>query len=111
MLSLRDLNRTLLLRQHLLRRTSMPALGMVEHLLGLQAQENLPPYLSLAARLDDFDPLELSGAIERREAVRFLTMRGTIHVLTPDDALSLRGVGAGRARPAEREQPEQQARP
>ena len=90
MLSLRDLNRTLLRRQHLLERTSMPALAMVEHLVGLQAQENLPPYLSLAARIDDFDPQELSDAIERRDAVRFLTMRGTIHVLTPDDALSLR---------------------
>ncbi len=63
---------------------------MVEHLIGLQAQENLPPYLSLAARIDDFDPHELSDAIERRDAVRLLTMRGTIHVLTPDDALSLR---------------------
>jgi hypothetical protein len=86
----RDLNRTLLLRQHLLERTTMPALAMVDHLVGLQAQENLPPSLSLAARLDDFDPLELSGAIEAAEAVRFLTMRGTIHVLTPDDALGLR---------------------
>jgi hypothetical protein len=89
-LSLRDLNRTLLRRQHLLERTTMPAMAMVEHLIGLQAQENLPPYLSLAARLDGFDPHELSDAIERRDAVRFLTMRGTIHVLTPDDALSLR---------------------
>ena len=90
MLGLRELNRTLLLRQHLLERTTMPALDMVRHLVGLQAQENLPPYLSLAARLRDFDPLELSGAMERRDAVRFLTMRGTIHVLVPDDALSLR---------------------
>ncbi len=49
MLTPRDLNRTLLLRQHLLERTTMPALTMVEHLVGLQAQENLPPYLSLAA--------------------------------------------------------------
>jgi hypothetical protein len=89
-LGLRDLNRTLLLRQHLLSRVRMPALEMVEHLVGLQAQENLPPYLSLAARLEDFDPLELSDALERRDAVRFLTMRGTIHVLVPDDALSLR---------------------
>ena len=39
---------------------------MVEHLIGLQAQENLPPYLSLAARIEDFDPLELSGALEER---------------------------------------------
>ena len=90
MLSLRDLNRTLLLRQHLLERTTMPALEMVEHLVGLQAQENLPPYLSLAARIEDFDPHELSDALERGDAVRFLTMRGTIHVLLPDDALSLR---------------------
>ena len=90
MLSLRDRNRTLLLRQHLLNRTKLPALKMVQHLIGLQAQENLPPYLSLAARIEDFDPLELSDALESKDAVRFLTMRGTIHVLLPEDALSLR---------------------
>jgi Winged helix DNA-binding domain len=89
-LTRRDLNRTLLLRQHLLERTSMPALAMVEHLIGLQGQENLPPYLSLGARLQDFDPRELSDHLERREAVRILAMRGTVHVLAPDDALALR---------------------
>ena len=89
-LTLRDLNRTLLKRQHLLERTKMPALQMVEHLIGLQAQENLPPYLSLAARIEGFVPVELSDALERKAAVRFLTMRGTIHVLLPEDALSLR---------------------
>jgi DNA glycosylase AlkZ-like len=89
-LSTRALNRTLLLRQHLLERTPMPALAMVEHLLGLQAQENPSPYLSLAARIEGFDPADLSGALERADAVRLLTMRGTIHVLTPDDALALR---------------------
>lgn len=91
MLSLRDLNRTLLLRQHLLERATVPALTMVDHLIGLQAQENLPPYLSLAARIECFDPGELSDAMERADAVRFLTMRGTIHVLSPGDALRLRG--------------------
>ena len=90
MLTRRDLNRTVLLRQHLLQRTTTPALAMVEHLVGLQAQDSLPPYLSLAARLDGFDPQELSVAIEGAEAVRLLTLRGTIHVLTPDDALALR---------------------
>jgi hypothetical protein len=89
-LGLRDLNRTLLRRQHLLERTTMPSLAMVDHLVGLQAQENLPPYLSLAARVEAFDPRELSDALERRDAVRFLTLRGTIHVLLPDDALALR---------------------
>ena len=90
MLSLRDRNRTLLLRQHLLARCDLAPLAVVEHLVGLQAQENLPPYLSLAARIEGFDPQVLSAAIEHREAVRLLTMRGTIHVLTGDDALALR---------------------
>ena len=77
-LSARTLHRTLLLRQHLLERTTAPALGMVGHLLGLQAQDNLPPYLSLAARIEGFDPRELSAALEERTAVRFFTMRGTV---------------------------------
>jgi hypothetical protein len=89
-LGLRDLNRTLLRRQHLLERTTAPAVRMVEHLLGLQAQDNLPPYLSLDARIDGFEPAELSAALEASDVVRLLTLRGTIHVLTPDDALVLR---------------------
>ncbi|MDP3891099.1 winged helix DNA-binding domain-containing protein [Nocardioides sp.] len=89
-LSARDLNRTLLHRQHLLERTSMPVPAMVEHLVGLQAQDSLPPYLSLAARLTDLDPYAVSRRLEDRSLVRLLTMRGTIHLLVPDDALSLR---------------------
>jgi Winged helix DNA-binding domain len=89
-LTRRRLNRTLLDRQHLLARTDMAVPEMVAHLVGLQAQENLPPYLSLAARLTDFDPSEVSGALEARTLVRLLTMRGTIHLLTADDALTLR---------------------
>ncbi len=84
------LNRSLLLRQHLLERVAMTPAGMVRHLIGLQAQENLPPYLSLAARLTDLDPYEVSGQLERRELVRLLTMRGTIHLLAPEDAAVLR---------------------
>jgi len=63
---------------------------MARHLVGLQAQENLPPYLSLAARIDDFDPYAVTAALEDRSLVRLLTMRGTIHLLTPEDALHLR---------------------
>ena len=107
MLGVRDLNRTLLLRQHLLERTTAPALEMVDHLIGLQAQENLPPYLSLAARIEGFDPHELSDALESRQAVRFLTMRGTIHVLTPDRRADAPPVGAAGARPAERVEPDE----
>ncbi len=86
----RVLNRTLLQRQHLLERAAVPPLTMVEHLLGLQAQDVLPPYLSLAARLADPDPHPLSDALTERRAVRVLLMRGTIHLVTGDDARTLR---------------------
>ncbi len=89
-LTRRRLNRTLLDRQHLLARIDLPVPEMVAHLVGLQAQENLPPYLSLAARLTDLDPEDVSRALEDRSLVRLLTMRGTIHLLTADDALTLR---------------------
>lgn len=84
------LNRTLLLRQHLLERVTMPSEQMVRHLIGLQAQENLPPYLSLAARLTTLDPYDISRQLEERKLVRLLTMRGTIHLLAPEDAAVLR---------------------
>jgi hypothetical protein len=91
-LSTRVLTRTLWVRQQLVpaHRTVLDTTATVRHLIGLQAQDNLPPYLSLAARLDDFTPADLSDLIGTRELVRFRTMRGTVHVLTPDDALTLR---------------------
>jgi hypothetical protein len=86
----RRLNRTLLRRQHLLERVDCDPFALTTHLVGLQAQETLPPYLSLHARLTAFDPYAASRALEERTLVRLLTMRGTIHLLTPDDALTLR---------------------
>lgn len=86
----RVLNRTLLQRQFLLERVDLPVLDMVEHLLGLQAQSPLPPYLSLWSRLAGFDPLELSAHLAQRRAVRVLLMRGTIHLVSAADALELR---------------------
>jgi hypothetical protein len=91
-LSTRTLTRTLWVRQQLVpgHRTVTGVSAIVEHLIGLQAQDNVPPYLSLAARVDDFDPLTLSTLLEERDLVRFRTMRGTVHVLVPHDALTLR---------------------
>jgi hypothetical protein len=89
-LSRRRLNRTLLHRQHLLARTSATPHEMTRRLVGLQAQENLPPFLSLAARIEDFDPHAVTAGLEDRSLVRFLVMRGTVHLLTADDALMLR---------------------
>ena len=89
-LTRRQLNRTLLHRQRLLRRTPGDVHETAHHLIGLQAQENLPPYFALAARLDDFDPHTVTRGLEDRSLVRLVVMRGTIHLLTADDALMLR---------------------
>jgi len=87
-LSRRTLNRTLLARQLLLERVHRPALDVVEHLVGMQAQEPVDPYIGLWARIGDFDPMELSEAIEARRVVRMGLLRGTLHLVTARDALA-----------------------
>ncbi len=89
-LSPRALNRATLSRQLLFRRTAMAAKDAVGHLVGLQAQNTKPPYYQLAARLDGFDPEELSGLMASREVARIVTLRSTIHTHTADDCLTLR---------------------
>ncbi|HEY6569921.1 MAG TPA: winged helix DNA-binding domain-containing protein [Candidatus Limnocylindrales bacterium] len=91
-LSTRVLNRTLLARQHLLERTTMPALAMVEHLVGMQAQEPKDPYVALWSRLRDFDPAELERLLLDKRAVRMALMRSTIHLVSTEDALAFRPV-------------------
>jgi hypothetical protein len=85
----RTLNRTLLARQGLLTRTRIEPLALIERLVGLQAQEPIDPYVGLWTRIEDFDPLVLSRALEDRRVVRIGTMRTTIHLLTVDDALGI----------------------
>jgi hypothetical protein len=84
------LNRATLARQHLLERTDMDAEGMVRHLVGLQAQEPQSWYISLWARLRDFDAAATGRLIEERRLVRLTLMRGTVHLATADDAPVLR---------------------
>ena len=89
-LTRRQLNRALLERQSLLRRSDAPPAAMVEHLLGLQAQAPLPPYYGLWSRLEGFDPHELGRMLTEREVVRMTLMRATVHLVTPRDAALLR---------------------
>lgn len=84
-LSTRTLTRTLWQRQLLVpgQRHVTDVVDVVEYLIGLQAQDNLPPYLSLAARIAGFTPALLSDRLEQRSLVRFFSMRGIVHVLSP----------------------------
>ncbi|GAB2683999.1 winged helix DNA-binding domain-containing protein [Thalassiella azotivora] len=85
-----QLNRATLDRQLLLRRRRLGVAQALTRLVGLQAQATDPPFLGLLARLDDYHPEQLSRALLRRRAVRTTLLRGTVRVVTTDDALWLR---------------------
>ncbi|MFD3505834.1 winged helix DNA-binding domain-containing protein [Nocardia sp. NPDC058666] len=85
----RVLNRTLLARQHLLERCTLTAADLCDHLVGLQAQDVTPPFVGLWSRITDFDPDTVSAGLEDRSLVRITLMRGTIHLVTPPDALRI----------------------
>ena len=89
-LTQRALNRATLARQHLLARSACSTIDFVTHAYGLQAQSPTAPYFALWARLERFEPQQLSDLILDRRAVRIVVMRGTVHLLAADDARVLR---------------------
>ena len=89
-LSDRALNRATLQRQLLLQRSTLAPDEVVRRLVGLQAQEPPDPYVALWSRIEGFDPEVVSTGLEDRTLVRMVVMRGTIHLVTADDALVLR---------------------
>ncbi|MFZ4826185.1 MAG: winged helix DNA-binding domain-containing protein [Phototrophicaceae bacterium] len=82
-LTLRELNRTLLARQLLLTRSNLSAVEATEHLIALQSQVPNPPYIGLWSRVEGFTRLGFTQALECREIVRAPFLRSTLHLLTP----------------------------
>jgi hypothetical protein len=75
----------------LLERVDLPAVEVVERLVGMQAQVPSDPYTALWSRIEGFRPDELSELIAERRAVRAVgLMRTTIHLVSARDALTIR---------------------
>ncbi|HYI26160.1 MAG TPA: winged helix DNA-binding domain-containing protein [Thermomicrobiales bacterium] len=91
-LTLIQLNRALLARQHLLQRTGSDASTVIAHLVGMQSQVPRDPFIGLWSRVEGFQTDDLDRLMLDRLAVRHTLMRGTIHLTTADDAFALQPV-------------------
>jgi hypothetical protein len=88
-LTTRQLNRATLARQLLLERADYSAERVLQHLVGMQSQAPLAPYIGLWTRVVNFRADELSALMIERRAVRASLMRATIHLVTAADFLQL----------------------
>ena len=81
----RQLNRTTLLRQSLLERTTVDPVSAVARLAGLQAQYPNSPYVALWSRVEGFAIGDLERALDERTVVKATVMRGTLHLVAATD--------------------------
>jgi hypothetical protein len=79
--TLRELNRTLLLRQMLLERSRLSVPKAVAKLVALQAQYAPSPYVALWSRLEALTKDRVDRALRRGSLVNASTFRTTLHVM------------------------------
>lgn len=69
----------------LLERKRVPLVTAVERLAGLQGQWSPSPFVGLWSRLQGFRRSSLEEALARRQIVKALVMRGTLHLISRAD--------------------------
>ena len=84
-LSQRQLNRSLLARQHLLEPADRQLPRLVEDIAGLQTQYAPSAYVGAWSRLRTFRRADLTGALERATVIQATLMRSTIHMVSRRD--------------------------
>ena len=81
-MTLRELNRTLLLRQLLLERRRISPLRVVTKLVALQAQYAPSPYVAIWSRSEGFRKEQLTRALTAGSIVKAGSLRTTLHVMS-----------------------------
>ena len=89
-LTIRELNRATLARQLLLERKRLPPVGVIERLVGIQAQWPPAPYVGIWTRTTSFRRQTLERALAQGTVVKATVMRQTLHLVTPRDYALLR---------------------
>jgi len=85
------LSRAMLARQMLLRREKISIAAAVERIGGMQAQLARAPFVGLWTRLEKMKRDDLQRALDDKSVVRATLMRGTLHMVSANDYVSLRG--------------------
>lgn len=89
-LSLRELDRTLLVRQKLVEKVALTPFELVRHLVAVQGQEPNWPYVGLWSRLATFRHDDLAALLHDRQLVRSTMIRRTVHLADAADFRWLR---------------------
>jgi len=89
-LSLRELNRTLLARQLLLERKRLAPVAVLERLVGMQAQWPAAPYVGIWTRTTGFRREALERELVLGTVLKATVMRQTLHLVTRRDYALLR---------------------